>query len=103
MSKLAYEEKKEALMSNLQKQLPQIRKQYGISQAELGEMVGLSRQTISGIERGSISMNWTVYLAIVLFLGANSNSVFYFADGSGLEDIELDTVQKVLHINNNKK
>lgn len=42
-------------MRELGETLRQARKQRGLSQAELGQMVGMSRATLSGIENGTIA------------------------------------------------
>lgn len=42
-----------------------------ISQTELGKKVGLSRQTISSIERGTVELSWNNYLAIMMFVVVN--------------------------------
>lgn len=66
-------EKKERMIESLVKKLPIIRQEMHISQTELGEMVGLSRQSISAIERGTSKLSWNNYLAIMMFLLANED------------------------------
>ena len=91
------EEKKQQLISEMIKRLPQIRKEMKISQTEFGEKIGLSRQTISGIERGKAPLTWNSYLAIMMFLEANKESCkTVFNDNSQ----ELEAVLAVIH---NKK
>lgn len=46
------------MVNILVKRLPQIRKEMKISQTELGIKVGLSRQTISSIERETVELSW---------------------------------------------
>jgi len=72
------ERTREKLMEDLVKILPKIRRRLGISQTELGERVGLSRQTISSIERRKVQLTWNNYLALMMFVTANSSDVFYF-------------------------
>ena len=64
-------EKQQEMINQLVQKLPQIRKEMKISQTEFGKKVGLSRQTISSIERGSVNLSWNNYLAIMLFIVAN--------------------------------
>lgn len=91
------EEKKQQLISEMIQRLPQIRKEMKISQTEFGKKVGLSRQTISGIERGTAPLIWNNYLAIMMFLEANKESCkTVFNDNSQ----ELEAVLAVIH---NKK
>lgn len=64
-------EKQKELIEQLVQRLPQIRREMNISQTDLGEKVGLSRQTISAVERGGVSLSWNNYLAIMMFIVAN--------------------------------
>ena len=57
--------------------LPHLRKELHVSQTELAEKVGVSRQMISLIERGIQPMTWTLFLAIVFFFKSNND----FVDG----------------------
>ena len=51
MSEIITSTEQEILIAHMVDRLPALRKKYGISQTELGEKIGLSRQTISAIER----------------------------------------------------
>lgn len=64
-------ERQQEMINQLVQRLPQIRKEMKISQTEFGKRVGLSRQTISSIERGNVNLSWNNYLAIMLFIVAN--------------------------------
>ena len=59
-----------ALIESLVNELPVYRKKLRMSQAELGEAVGKSRQKISEMERGVAPLGWDTYLAIILVLGS---------------------------------
>lgn len=59
-----------ALIESLVNELPVYRKKLRMSQADLGEAVGKSRQKISEMERGVAPLGWDTYLAIILVLGA---------------------------------
>lgn len=67
---------KRELMDDFVKHLPEIRKRLGISQSELGEKIGLSRQSISSIERETVQLSWNVFLAIVLVVWINDPDFF---------------------------
>ena len=56
--------------------LADFRKEAGLNQAELGAKVGVSRQTISLIERGDYNPSVTVALAIARVLGVDINEIF---------------------------
>lgn len=79
----------ELLIEHMVNRLPALRKKYKISQTELGEKIGLSRQTISAIERKTTPLTWTTMLAILMFFTANSNCVFYFPQRSEFKDAEM--------------
>lgn len=61
------EEYREQVVSLLIDELPSLRAKIGISQDELAEYVGVSRQTMSAFERRRRSMTWQVALAVILF------------------------------------
>lgn len=79
----------ELLIEHLADRLPALRKKYGVSQTELGKRIGLSRQTISSIERKATPLTWTTMLAILMFFTANSNCVFYFPQRTEFKDAEM--------------
>ena len=56
--------------------LADFRKKSGFNQAELGKLVGVSRQTISLIERGDYNPSVTVALTIAKVLGVDINEIF---------------------------
>ena len=43
----------------LAKELPILRKMVGLTQKDLGEILGVSRQTITNIESGTSKMKWS--------------------------------------------
>ena len=62
----------------LKNKLKEIRTEKGLSQAELAQMVGVSRNTISSIETGQF--NPTAKLALVLCIAIDKKfeEIFYF-------------------------
>lgn len=56
------------LVEELVKRLPDVRKRLRLSQEELGQMVGKSRQKISDIERFAAPMGWDTYIATCIAL-----------------------------------
>lgn len=66
----------------LRNNLADFRKKSGLNQADLGKLVGVSRQTISLIERGDYNPSVTVALTISKVLGVDINEIF------SLEDID---------------
>lgn len=88
MSEIITTNEQEVLIQHMVDRLPVLRKKYGISQTELAEKIGLSRQTISSIERKNTPLTWTTMLAILMFFTANSNCVFYFPQRTEFQDAE---------------
>lgn len=65
--------------------LADFRKKSGFNQAELGKLVGVSRQTISLIERGDYNPSVTVALTIAKVLGVDINEIFRLEESYGEE------------------
>ena len=66
MPQFVQSEQQRELISSLVQELPAYRKKMRMSQAELGDAVGKSRQKISEMERGSAPLGWDTYLAILM-------------------------------------
>ena len=60
--------------------LKEYRSSQGINQTELGKMAGVSRQTISLIERGDYSPSVTLALTIAKVCGVTVEEVFYLQE-----------------------
>lgn len=60
------------LVNNLSK----LRKEKGINQTDLGRMVGVSRQTISLIERGDYNPSVMVALSLAKVFGVSVEDIF---------------------------
>lgn len=58
---------KRTSISVLQENLSALRAKAGISQEELSNIIGVSRQTYSAIESGKRVMSWSTYLSLVFF------------------------------------
>ena len=57
---------KEKLISALTPELTILRVKAEISQGELANLIGVSRQTYGAIERGARQMTWNTYLSLIL-------------------------------------
>ena len=62
----------------LKNRLKEIRTEKGMSQAELAELVGVSRNTISSIETGQFSPTAKLALILCIALDRKFEDVFYF-------------------------
>ena len=62
----------------LKNRLREIRAEKGLSQAELAEMVGVSRNTISSIETGQFNPTAKLALVLCIALDKKFEELFYF-------------------------
>ena len=62
----------------LKNRLKEIRAEKGLSQSELAEMVGVSRNTISSIETGQFSPTAKLALILCIALDRRFEEVFFF-------------------------
>ena len=60
-----------------------VRKERGVLQESLAKAVGVSRQTIVGIESGKCTPNVTVALRIAKFFGMSVDDIFYLDEDEG--------------------
>nr|WP_037299774.1 helix-turn-helix transcriptional regulator [Ruminococcus flavefaciens] len=62
----------------LRNRLKEIRKEQRLSQDELAQMVGVSRNTISSIETGQFSPTAKLALILCIALDKKFEDIFYF-------------------------
>ena len=62
----------------LQNKVAEIRKQKGLSQADLAKLVGVSRNTISSIETGQYEPTAKLALLLAVVLEVRFEELFYF-------------------------
>jgi len=65
---------KDLLIEKLTEDLPVLRAKIGISQEELAEIVGISRQTYSAVETRKTQMSWNTFLSLLLFFDNNEKT-----------------------------
>ncbi len=66
--------------------LKEYRAKIGVNQQEMGKLVGVSRQTISQIERGDYSPSVTLVLKIAKVFGVHVEDIFSYEED--MEEIE---------------
>lgn len=66
--------------------LKEYRAKIGVNQQEMGKLVGVSRQTISQIERGDYSPSVTLVLKIAKVFGVHVEDIFSYEED--VEEIE---------------
>ena len=62
---------KNLLMKVMATNLSILRSKLDLSQEDLADMIGLTRQSISSFENGQRQMTWSVFLALVLIFFRN--------------------------------
>lgn len=62
---------REYYISLLISNLPVLRAKLGVTQGELAERIGMTRQTLTCIENGSRKLTWNNYLAICFVFDNN--------------------------------
>lgn len=73
--------RKEGLVLPLLNRLKDYRSRLGINQTELGKRAGVSRQTISLIERGDYSPSVTLALKLAKICNAAVEDLFEYKEG----------------------
>lgn len=68
------EEEKDVLIEKLAPELPLLRAKAEISQEEIANIIGTSRQTYGAIERKSRKMSWNTYLSLIWFYDYNKKT-----------------------------
>ncbi|MBQ8647472.1 MAG: helix-turn-helix transcriptional regulator [Oscillospiraceae bacterium] len=60
--------------------IPELRKQHKLSQQELAEAVGVTRQTITSLEVGKYTASLVLAYKIARYFGLTIEEVFDFSD-----------------------
>lgn len=77
----------------LAKELPILRKMVGLTQKDLGEILGVSRQTITNIESGTSKMKWSLFLAAMFVFSLDQTTSEYLKT----RDIPYQQLKEWLH------
>lgn len=81
---------RDTIIELLRNELPVLRAKARVSQGEIAEKIGISRQTYSSIETGKREMSWTTFLALIAYFQNNENTKKMINEINGLsEDIEM--------------
>lgn len=70
----------------LNNRLKELRARLGINQQELGKLAGVSRQTISLIERGDYSPSVSLAIKIARIFGESVEEVFIYSDDDEVKE-----------------
>lgn len=71
MEQLIQDAKKTLCIIQLTNDLPVLRARLGLSQEELAECVGVSRQTYNAFENKTRKMSWSTCMALIAFFTSN--------------------------------
>ena len=80
INKFGYERmilNKDKLIEILTEELPALRAKVGLSQDELSNIIGISRQTYNAIETKKRKMSWNTFLSLILLYGYNEKTTGY--------------------------
>lgn len=64
----------------LKNRLKEYRAKAGVNQSDMGKLVGVSRQTISMIERGDYSPSVTLALKIARYFSVHVEDIFQYEE-----------------------
>ena len=67
-------EEKLEIMQLLRDELPVLRAKAKMSQEDIAERIGISRQTYSSFETGNRTMTWTTFLALIMYFQNNPST-----------------------------
>lgn len=74
MENVKNKEERTELIQTLTGALPILRASIGISQGELADYIGVSRQTYCALEQGKRAMSWNTFLSLFLFFISNNDT-----------------------------
>lgn len=74
MENIVNRNEKEELIQTLTGALPVLRAAIGISQGEIAEYIGVSRQTYCAFEIRKRQMSWNTFLSLFLFFISNAET-----------------------------
>lgn len=78
---------KDELIQQLSQQMKLVRAEYGYTQEEMAEKLGISKKTLVQIEKGRQKASWTIVVALCA-LFANSSVLQHVLGGDPLEVVQ---------------
>ena len=92
-------EARKQLVAKLTYDLPVLRARLGVSQEELAEKIGISRQTYNSIETGKRGMSWMIFMALIAVFQNNAETYKMLLNIEGIEE-ELANISATKNKNN---
>ena len=68
------DEMKDILIERMTENLPVLRKKANLTQADVAELIGVSKFTILSIEKKQRKMSWGTFLSLVLLFSKNKET-----------------------------
>lgn len=91
---------KDKLTERLALELPVMRARLGVTQDEISEIIGISRQTYSSIETRKRKMAWTTFVAL-LFVFYHNSATRDLVESAGIFTDEFRMVLETDYRNDN--
>ncbi len=83
------ENERKKMLTIFSKNLPTYRKVMKLSQEEFGEMIGITRQTVSSIERGAYPLTWSIFLSCLFICSCQPRAKKLILNSYAGEDVLL--------------
>jgi DNA-binding XRE family transcriptional regulator len=80
-------------MQRLSDELPKLRRMLKLTQSELGDMCGMSRITISKMEKGAANMSWLQFMALCQLFTMNRETREHLCEAGVMEAKLLQYLQ----------
>ncbi len=74
----------------MKNRLEELRKEQGIRQEELADLLGVSRQTICSLENGRYNPSIVLAFRIARFFGLRIEQIFLYEESDGNEESNRD-------------
>ncbi len=72
---LPFELDRRAYAQRMAQNLPTLRARLGLTQTELAQMIGITRQTLSAAESGARELTWGTFLSLLYVFTQNEDTI----------------------------
>ncbi len=90
------EEDKKKLLTIFSKNLPSYRKALKLSQEEFGDLIGITRQTVSSIERGAYPLTWSIFLSSLFVCSSQVRAKKLIFNSFAGEEVLFDYLNEMM-------
>lgn len=92
------EENKRTLLTVFSKNITLYRKAMKLSQEELGNLIGITRQTVSSIERGAYTLTWSIFLSCLLICSSNNQVRQMIINSFAGDDVLTSYLEGIMNV-----